>query len=464
MIKEYPAYFASDIAIWLLAHNIPLLMAYLLKLYFDTKYKDKLIVIIFIYSALFLSRQVLIKIGANIDIRSQHKWSKFMYEKIIDKCLESKYISEAMSQNFMDVIKNDIGSIVGIISYCIDTFCSLVGSIIAFLIIATINIYIALILLIVPILIFFILNFLRNKLYDKKYRIRESESSLINIYQDIIIKSRKIHLEASGEDYYSSYNQQLKNNKSNKLNYGKFNILINTINQILVDSNVVIVLLAAIYFESFSVGDIALLISYSFIINDLSTYVSTFIVVSNELKVNLDSLNDKIIYKFQASYANTNMEEVNQILNSLEIGHINILIGKNGSGKTRLLKKISIDKNYPLILERSRVLAENLYENITLDKDAIIFDKLIKILGLEDLKSRHRLTNNDLSGGQIDRIALGRVLVADHRVILIDSNLMSVDNKIRLLILKNFEDSKRTFLITDTENREEYKTYNKIYI
>ena len=178
LIKEYPKYFVLDLLIWLLAHNIPLLLSYLIKLYFDTNQINNLLVIVFLYTIIFLLRFPLIKLGADIDIKAQHKWANVMYERIINKCLESRKVSDSNSQIFIDTIQNDINSIVSYISYGVDTICNVVGSIIAFIIIASINIYVAMVILVVPILIFFILNFLKDKLYDKSMIIRTMKLTL----------------------------------------------------------------------------------------------------------------------------------------------------------------------------------------------------------------------------------------------------------------------------------------------
>lgn len=461
IIKESPSYFILDLIIWFFSHNIPLLMAYLLKLYFDTNYKNKLFAIIVIYTLLFISRLFLIKIGAKIDINAQHNWSKVMYEKIINKCIESKSVTDSMNKEFIDLIQNDVGSIVAIISYGIDTICNVLASVIAFIVIATINIYVAFIILIVPIIIFFILNFLKDILYNKSNAMRENESHLINIYQDIIIKSRKIRISSLENTFYNLYGKYLSKNKNAKLTYGKFSILIDTINQLLVDSNVVLILLSVIYFSTFSTGDIALLISYSFIINDLSTYISTFVVIYNELKVNLDFFNRKLNYKLDNKF---NISNIDIIVNKLEYASINVLVGKNGSGKSQILKEIAKKKECALILEKSTVLSENLYKNIVIDNDPTMYYKVKNLLSLQDLESRDKLINKELSGGQSDRISLARALMGDNKMILIDNNLLSVDNKIRDSILKTFEESQITFVMVDTEYREEYKNYNIIYI
>lgn len=461
LIKEYPKYFVLDLLIWLLAHNIPLLLSYLIKLYFDSNQNNNLLIIVFLYTIIFLLRFPLIKLGADIDIKAQHKWANVMYERIISKCLESRKVSDSNSQIFIDTIQNDINSIVSYISYGVDTICNVVGSIIAFIIIASMNIYVAMVILVVPILIFFILNFLKDKLYDKSMIIRNNETNLIKIYQDVIGESRKIRIESLENKYFDIYNKHLMKNKSDKFKYSYFNIMINTINQSLVDLNLISILLAVIYFRNFSVGDLALLISYSFIINDLSTYVSTFIVINNDLKVSLDSFNNKLNFNL---CEDKSIFKVDNIINRISLGEVNVLIGDNGSGKSRIFKELASNREYCLVLKNSSVLSEDLYENIVTDGNPYMYREIVEIFSLNDLEDRKELISDELSGGQIDRIAIARALLSGKDVILIDNNLFSIDFAIRSLIFEEFENSGKTFLIADTEYRNEYKNFNVIYL
>lgn len=461
LIKENPKYFVLDLLIWLLAHNIPLLLSYLIKLYFDSNQNNNLLIIVFLYTIIFLLRFPLIKLGADIDIKAQHKWANYMYVRIISKCLESRKVSDSNSQIFIDTIQNDINSIISYISYGVDTICNVVGSIIAFIIIASINIYVAIVILVVPVLIFFILNFLKDELYEKSVAIRNNETDLIKIYQDVIGDGRKIRIESLENKYFDIYNQCLKKNKSDKFKYSYFNIMINTINQSLVDLNLIAILLAVIYFRNFSVGDLALLISYSFIINDLSTYVSTFVVINNDLKVSLDSFNNKLnlnLCKVKSSF------NVGNILNRISFGKVNVLIGENGSGKSRILKELASNREYCLVLKNSSVLSEDLYCNIVTDSNPNRYREIVDAFSLNDLKDRKELISDELSGGQIDRIAIARALQSGKDVILIDNNLFSIDFTIRSLIFEEFDNSGKTYLFTDTKYRNEYEKFNIIYL
>ena len=80
------------------------------------------------------------------------------------------------------------------------------------------------------------------------------------------------------------------------------------------------------------------------------------------------------------------------------------------------------------------------------------------------MKDRKELISDELSGGQIDRIAIARALQSGKDVILIDNNLFSIDFAIRSLIFEEFKNTCKTFLFTDTKYRSEYENFNIIYL
>ena len=467
ILKESKKYLIFDILVWFLAHNIPIAMTYLLKLYFDSEYKNNLLLILLAYSSLFFLRMGFIKVGANIDIRAQHKWSSILYEKIIDSSKKSKY-SKIIADNTIDIIQNDVSTIVATISYGIDTFCNVIATIIAFVIMATINFYIALIILIVPIIIFIISKIIKEKLYQKNERVRKNQTKIINGYQYIIKESRKIRIESLEDDLYNSYSGLLKLNMKDKISYGKFMAYITTIQEFIVDLNIIIILLGFSFFGSFSPGDIALFISYSFIINDLSTYITNFSIIHSQLNVSIDSFNKKIVEDSDTNANRENeeiyIENIAHVLDNIELGVINILIGKNGSGKTTILKKIAEDRKYPLVLKNSSIIDEDLKTNIVLDSNSSKYDRIVKKFFLERLYKREILSKNKLSGGELDRISLARVMISGNSLILVDNNLLSIDKVVRDSILKELEQDDCTVLLVDQEDREEYSNYNKIFI
>lgn len=460
IIKESKGYFIVDIMIWLFAHNIPILLAYLLKLYFDANFKDSLYIIVILYIVFFGLRTLLIKLGADADIKAQHKRADSLYQRIITTANEKVALTDSQVHDLVDIIQNDVNSIVGTISYGIDTFCNLLGIIIAFIIMMSINIYITILVMLLPLLIFFISNSLKDKIYDRSNEIRDNESKIIESFQKIIEDARPIRIESLEDTIYKRHGYLLAKNKDDKIKYGQFKDLISVANDMVVDLNIIIILLGSII-AKLSPGDVSLFISYSFSINDLATYISSFTIIYRELGVNIDSFNKKISsIKIEAE----DFIACDWLKDKLKENTINVLIGKNGSGKTRILKALSKSYRYPLIFKNSSIINENLYENISLGDDVYNYDDLLNIFSLEDLDNRDILSDKELSGGQIDRIAILRSLRKNVGFLLIDKNLSSIDRAVRMNIIKYLENLNMGILLVDQEERDEYSSYNKIYI
>ena len=113
-----------------------------------------------------------------------------------------------------------------------------------------------------------------------------------------------------------------------------------------------------------------------------------------------------------------------------------------------------------MVLKKSSVLSEDLYENIVTDGKPYRYREIVEAFSLNDLEDRKELISDELSGGQIDRIAIARALLSDKDVILIDNNLFSIDVAIRSLIFEEFENTGKIFLFTDTK----YRNFNIIYL
>lgn len=480
----------------MISHNLPILMIYLLKVYFDSSNKDQLLNVVIGFSALFLLRLVLIRVGAKADIRAQQMWSNTLYDCLIDKVKKKASTGKIESEKYIDIIQNDISAIVGTISYAIDTFSNVLGTIIAFVIMATINIYVSAIILVVPIILFFISNSLKNRIYKKSEVIRGNEASILRYYQYMIGSSRDIRIESKEEECRTQYEKLLRKNKEDKVKYSNFKSFLAVINEFMVDINVVVILLGFMFSDSFTAGDIALFISYSFIINDLSTYISTFTILYSELGVYIDSFNKKVMLDENKIVEKSGCEDKmldksEYVKGKILAGRVNVLIGKNGSGKTSILKKLAMLDDYVLVMKNSSVISESLKANIMLDgayhdegkrafnnsskgyhKDDMKYkacsndryERIIETFSLEGLDDRDVLIEDELSGGQIDRIAVARSIMEEDKIVMIDKNLLSIDRCVRDSIMKELERLDLTVLVVDHNDKDEYNSFNKIFI
>lgn len=189
---------------------------------------------------------------------------------------------------------------------------------------------------------------------------------------------------------------------------------------------------------------------------------------------------------------------LNNISLEIEEGQFVAIIGPSGSGKTTLLHTIAglenptsgniyfynknmyeMSKKDLTILRREQIgiiyqfynliSTLNVIENITLplelDKKKIDRQKLNNIIKFLNLESRLNHLPNELSGGQQQKVAIGRALIIEPKIILADEPTGNLDSKssneiIQLLKKVNKEYNRTVIMIT--HNLEIAKQADKI--
>ena len=165
---------------------------------------------------------------------------------------------------------------------------------------------------------------------------------------------------------------------------------------------------------------------------------------------------------------------------SVEAGECFVLLGPSGSGKSTLLRLIAgleesssgeisirgqwIDRLPPHrrgvsylgqrpVLYPDRRVRENLVFGINVESER--FDELVNSLGMAALLDRRP---GELSGGQLQRVALGRALLRDAPILLLDEPLTSLDGPLRWdlrRILDLLRSRRRATMIYVTHDQEE---------
>lgn len=92
------------------------------------------------------------------------------------------------------------------------------------------------------------------------------------------------------------------------------------------------------------------------------------------------------------------------------------------------------------------------------------YERIIEAFSLEGLDDRDVLIEDELSGGQIDRIAVARSIMEEDKIVMIDKNLLSIDSCVRDSIMKELEMLDLTVLVVDHDDKDEYNSFNKIFI
>ncbi len=195
---------------------------------------------------------------------------------------------------------------------------------------------------------------------------------------------------------------------------------------------------------------------------------------------------------------NTEVRALDNISFDVEEGEFIAIIGPSGSGKSTLLHSIAgleratngnvyfydkdiykMNKKELTILRRQKIgivyqfynliptlnVKENITLPIELDKRKVDDNKLDEIIEFLNLKNREDHLPNELSGGQQQKVAIGRALIINPIIILADEPTGNLDskssNEIMQLLKKANKDYKQTIIMI-THNLEIAKLADRI--
>ena len=189
---------------------------------------------------------------------------------------------------------------------------------------------------------------------------------------------------------------------------------------------------------------------------------------------------------------------INDISFEIEEGEFVAIIGPSGSGKTTILHTIAglekptsgnvyfydkdiykMNKKDLTILRRQKIgiiyqfynliPTLNVEENITLplelDKKKIDIKQLDQIMKFLDIDNRRKHLPNEISGGQQQKVAIGRALIINPTIILADEPTGNLDSKSSneiIQLLKKANKEYRQTIIMITHNLEIAKQADRI--
>ena len=189
---------------------------------------------------------------------------------------------------------------------------------------------------------------------------------------------------------------------------------------------------------------------------------------------------------------------LNNVSFEVEEGEFIAVIGPSGSGKSTLLHTIAglepptegnvylygknlyeMSKKQLTILRREQIgiiyqfynlistlnVEENILLPIELDRKKVDKEKLNRITKFLNIDNRKMHLPNELSGGQQQKVAIGRTLMLDSKIILADEPTGNLDTKSSneiLQLLKSANEEYKQTIIMITHNLEIAKLANRI--
>ncbi|WP_297789821.1 ABC transporter ATP-binding protein [uncultured Anaerococcus sp.] len=158
---------------------------------------------------------------------------------------------------------------------------------------------------------------------------------------------------------------------------------------------------------------------------------------------------------------------IDDISFKLEEGNVNILMGRNGSGKSTILNAISGIKAHRGEIKTSGKVSY-LNQNINSKIRFTVFETILlgkvedlslriskedkkeaeKILDILDIRSYRDRYINRLSGGEVQKVFIGQALVANPKVLLLDEPVSALDLKNQYEIMRIITDLTRKLNLT----------------
>lgn len=175
---------------------------------------------------------------------------------------------------------------------------------------------------------------------------------------------------------------------------------------------------------------------------------------------------------------------------------ITCIVGESGSGKTTLLRhlnglvsadsgsiyfkgknideldNIQLRRKVVMLSQNPAIFPGNIRDNLTIglkfsDKSEVDDDKLNKILELVHLDKSLEDDAEKLSGGEKQRVALGRILLMEPEVLLLDEPSSALDEATEKLVIERvveYSKANNRSLIMVTHSKNIAKTYGEYIV
>lgn len=455
--KTLNCIFWINSVLWLFVHTLPLSIGILSKKIFDNMvlkndFMGFIQLIGCCFTILFINI-CFIYIGAYVDIQYKLTLKKELYTSVLES-LSSPYKDyHQIKGKILDSLNTDVEIIVNTISYFIDMFANMCLTVLSITILGMINFKLTVVMTI-PIFATVIISILSKQqlsVLSKSNRGIEQEISsaaysFVDSYEMIKMMGMERHVI---ERIISQNNIK----RDIDLKKARLVSVIGTLNQITGDLTVAFLLLFItnpLKNEFISIGDFTLFVFYSrHIIEFTTVYLSSYLVKKRQADISIANLNE--ILKESVIPFTEDDPFVQNITDKLLDNNIYFLelLGKNGSGKTYMAERVFYtilkNKKIAMLSQKPMIFNESIRKNIVLNNQ-YERERFYLVISMASLDEDEFVTGFEspagnkgtmLSGGQVFRIALARLLYSEPYYIIIDGGLNSVEEYKREKIIYN---------------------------
>lgn len=454
------------------------------------------LVLLFIYLIKMFLNYFIQYYGHIVGVRIQGDMRKAMFEKL--EKLPYTYYDNNKTGNIMSKIINDLMDISELAHHGPeDLFLSIITFIGAFIMLCTINVYLALIiLLIVPLIIIFAIN--RRKKQKKAFKEMRVKTGEINAQVESSVAGIRVTKAYNAIEYekekFNTSNVKFQKARSDAYKQmGIFNSGMNFFTDFLY---LVAVFSGGLffYYGIIDIGEFTAYILYiATLINPIRTFINIFeqiqsgmtgferfieVMKEDEEKestnpLTLESFKDKIEYS-NVNFAYNSSLVLKNFSLTIKKGSTIALVGSTGGGKTTICHllprfydinegKISIDnidiKNFSLDSLRKHIgivaqdvflFAGTIKENIAYGKTNATDEEIIDAAKKANIHKYISTLENGydtyvgergvkLSGGQKQRIAIARAFLKNPEILILDEATSALDNVTEMLIQQALE-------------------------
>lgn len=460
--------------------------------------------------SLLLCQKITLKIRQNI-IEQLVKYSQIFFR-------------EYENGQIISIIENDLQQVQSLAMHMITEFLVAIITTIGLLfIIFTINYQIAIACIVLLIIYAYLQNNNGKKIKDNSLELSKNKGELYSHTQELVFNIPDIKMLNCHKEYKKIYNNKCNKYFDMERNVVKLGVWSSIIGVIFQNLGLILVLCLGGYMVLNGDMSVGILFTLTIYAQQLFSPIITLTNLYVELKKIQASIKriSKLInnddYVIQDGYIYSDKSLCGDIIlkdfsfkygNDIIFNKANIkidngskvaLLGNNGSGKTtliRLFMRLQKDYEGKIILGEHNIedykldyLRQNIIcisqapfifngtilENILLYNKEIskeIVDKVIKLVCLEeDIQNMPNGINTiigdkgvSLSGGQSQKIALARIFLTDHSIIILDEPTSALDIKSEKIICKNiYEYLSEKTIIAITHRNEILEHCSKIY-